>query len=435
MKQFYLLLLAVICFGNYSAMADTVDWYFATSENSWATTEATQFQTTETANVYVLKSYTNAGSFNFQITNAAWSSTYGWYETISSADVEYTVGANNGNGWAELEAATYDVYFNETNATIKFVKSETQEEVDEGSNWYITGAFNSWALADDTKFSATDDANVFVIDNFTIPESSITDGAWTFVITTAEWGAVYYYGETIATAGTYNFIKRSESETAYCSISSGTYDLTWDKSNHTLTITEDGNSTTDSYVLEIGSAGAATLVLPFESTIPAGVKAYTLTYTSGSSSADAEEVTGTLAANTPVLINASANGSYTFYAASTSLEKSDVPVYGALTGVWEETYAPAGAYVLQNNNGTVAFYQVETDKTVKISANRAYLTATGNNAKTININFGDATGINTINCNAVDNNNKVFNLQGVQVDNTNISKGIYIRGGKKIVIK
>jgi hypothetical protein len=64
--------------------------------------------------------------------------------------------------------------------------------------------------------------------------------------------------------------------------------------------------------LDVTAAEAATLVLPFAATIPEGVTCYTLTHTDGASSVVATEVTGgTLAAETPVLVNATM-GSYKF---------------------------------------------------------------------------------------------------------------------------
>lgn len=64
--------------------------------------------------------------------------------------------------------------------------------------------------------------------------------------------------------------------------------------------------------LTVTSAGASTLVLPYDATIPNGVKAYTLTNTEGEATAIATELTGSIPANTPVLINAAA-GTYNFH--------------------------------------------------------------------------------------------------------------------------
>lgn len=184
-----------------------------------------------------------------------------------------------------------------------------------------------------------------------------------------------------------------------------------------------------SHTLTVSEAGAATLVLPYEATIPAGVKAYTLTY-NGGDAATATELSGTIPANTPVLINAKA-GDYTFNATETQTTKAASPANGALTGVWTETAVPDGAYVLQNQNGTVAFYKVNGSN-VKCPSNSAYLTASAS-AKALSINYGGSTtGINRIAANTT--NDEIYNLQGIRMKG-NLKRGVYIQNGKKIVVK
>ena len=135
----------------------------------------------------------------------------------------------------------------------------------------------------------------------------------------------------------------------------------------------------------------------------------TLTYTGGDATT-ASEVTGKIPANTPVRINAKA-GDYTFNATETQTTKAASPVSGALTGVWAEVTVPEGAYVLQNQNGTIAFYKV-SGSDVKCPANSAYLTASAS-AKALSINFGGSTtGISHIAESKTDG--EVYNLQGVE---------------------
>lgn len=184
-----------------------------------------------------------------------------------------------------------------------------------------------------------------------------------------------------------------------------------------------------SHTLTVTDAGAATLVLPYEATIPEGVKTYTLTYTSGDA-ATATELSGTIPANTPVLINAEA-GDYTFNATETQTTKAASPVSGALTGVWAETTIPEGSYVLQNQDGTVAFYKVSSSD-IKCPANCAYLTASAS-AKALSISYGGSTtGISNVAVNKADG--EVYNLQGVRMKGS-LKKGLYIQNGKKFVVK
>lgn len=118
-----------------------------------------------------------------------------------------------------------------------------------------------------------------------------------------------------------------------------------------------------SYNLTVGDAGAATLVLPYETTIPSGVKAYTLSYTSGSE-ITATEVSTTIPANTPVLINASA-GTYTFEATDTKTTKAATPTSGSLTGVWTSTTVPSGSYILYNGTDGPASTRL-TDQQIRL---------------------------------------------------------------------
>ena len=188
------------------------------------------------------------------------------------------------------------------------------------------------------------------------------------------------------------------------------------------------------YTLNVSEAKAATLVLPFAATIPTGVKAYKLTAVTDDNKLTCEEVTGTLPANTPVLVNAE-KGEYTFEVAETVAEE-DAPTSGLLTGVWEETEVPAGAYVLQRQNGNVAFYKVAEGSTIKVKANQAYLALPeASKAAFYSLDFGGATtGIAGVEVAKKEKDEAVYDLQGVRVGKNNLPK-VYIKGGKKIVNK
>ena len=205
---------------------------------------------------------------------------------------------------------------------------------------------------------------------------------------------------------------------------------------------------TQSYSLTVSAAGAATLVLPFESTIPTGATCYTLTHTDGSSVVTATEVTGgTLAVNTPVLVNAEA-GTYKFVSTATSgsiATGSGTATVGALTGVYSDltftteniasTYA--NTYILNKINDNVGFYKAADGK--KVGANRAYLTANDvpvvNNARSLRIVFGgDITGVSEVSAKkSVVEDGIYYNLSGQRVAHP--TRGLYIVNGKKVFIK
>mgnify|MGYP003288551844 CR=1 FL=1 len=183
--------------------------------------------------------------------------------------------------------------------------------------------------------------------------------------------------------------------------------------------------------LTVTSAGASTLVLPYEATIPEGVKAYTLTNTEGEATAIATELTGSIPANTPVLINAVA-GTYNFHGTETTYKKGEQTV-GALTSVRACKYVPVGSYVLQNHNGKVGFYKVETASSVMIGANRAYLTpSVAMAAAKINIEYPEVTGITSIKDTTIEDD-VMYNLAGQKVGND--YRGIVIKNGYKFFNK
>ena len=205
----------------------------------------------------------------------------------------------------------------------------------------------------------------------------------------------------------------------------------------------------DKYVLTVSSAGATTLVLPFDADLPSGVTAYDISYTSGEDKVTATPVENNkILADKPVLINAD-EGTYTFTVSNSSeITWSGATVSnGALTGVYVQNgksgdynpfaYVPADSYVLQKQGENLGFYKVNADNTIKITSFRAYLTpqAAGDSvspAPMLRIIFGNTTGITDLKKSIVEDD-VIYNLNGVRV--TNPSKGLYIVNGKKVVIK
>ena len=193
----------------------------------------------------------------------------------------------------------------------------------------------------------------------------------------------------------------------------------------------DFTATSATYTTIINAdAQAGTLCLPFDATIPGGVEAWRLSYTSGDA-AVATPVETTIPANTPVLLNGS--GSATFTGASVSIDADAANVSGALTGVFAATTVPVKSYVLQYQNPKVGFFQVADD--ITINPFRAYLTAE-TPAPSLRIIFpedGDVTGISEIEKMRNADNVTIFDLQGRKVAQP--QKGLYIVNGKKVIFK
>ena len=195
----------------------------------------------------------------------------------------------------------------------------------------------------------------------------------------------------------------------------------------------------EKYPLTVSSAGATTLVLPVNiGTLPEGVKAYDLSYTSGDK-VTATEVTS-ITANKPVLINAAA-GTYIFESNNSSeitYDTENAQENGALYGVYTDTYkfVPANSYVLQNKSGVLGFYQVQNDNTVRITSFRAYLTAQGGSSAPARLNitfdYNNTTGIKNIS-EQTNNDDAIYTLNGTRVDHP--VKGLYIKNGKKFIVK
>ena len=172
--------------------------------------------------------------------------------------------------------------------------------------------------------------------------------------------------------------------------------------------------------VSISSAGYATLYAPVALTIPSGVKAYVaadngeyLTLT---------EVETTIPANTGVILEGS-EGTYDF-----DITTGVPAVSNALTGSVAAIARPADSYILSNGTSGVGFYK---DGATTIPGFKAYLAASGGTVKTFR--FNEETAIEALESAKEASGAKIYNLAGQRV--TKAKKGIYIVGGRKVVIK
>jgi|GEM_PF-2439419 len=160
-----------------------------------------------------------------------------------------------------------------------------------------------------------------------------------------------------------------------------------------------------------------TFIAPFDVTIPSGVTASKIT---GVSDADNsvllfENLSGTIPANTPVVLYSASGVNQNF----TDLDLSTADTYknGLLVGTHKSMPAPEGSYVLQNNDGRVAFYLVnETIPTV--GANRCYLErpAISNEVKAFWFDEEDATTIESVEALTSGQVEAIYTINGVKVD-------------------
>lgn len=221
--------------------------------------------------------------------------------------------------------------------------------------------------------------------------------------------------------------------------------------NYVGTTTEGELKTTTGMYCVTLTAAATTLILPFDcNTLPDGITAYDVTYSSGDA-VTATQITK-ITADKPVLINGTAGTTYKFTGtfggtfSGTLTNGVKAHTNGALTGVYVDAnassgynpiaYVPANSYVLQNKSGVLGFYQVENANTVRITSFRAYLTAQGGSAAParLNITFDDnnTTGIKNVS-EQTNNDDAIYTLNGTRVDHP--VKGLYIKNGKKFIVK
>lgn len=200
-----------------------------------------------------------------------------------------------------------------------------------------------------------------------------------------------------------------------------------------FTATKNFKATKAAYTMtSIADGKFGTLVLPFAAQLPADGKAYAL---DGELNVIDGELVGSavtsLAANKPVLVTKA--GEYTASAVSVAeTSASQINTNGNLTGVYQNTEAPVGSYVLQKHDDRVAFYLVNNTKPM-VKPFRAYIKPQSTNAKQfIKVVFdGEATGIKEIT--SENTKAEIFDLSGRRV--AKAQKGVYIVNGKKVIKK
>jgi len=178
-------------------------------------------------------------------------------------------------------------------------------------------------------------------------------------------------------------------------------------------------------MLNMTDAGFATLILPFDAELPAGLGAYTCTGLSGDCiTLERQEK---ISANTPLLVEGR-SGNYTFKGVAVAEEETYTK--GLLTGVFRKRVATEDMFVLTLIDGKIAFYPADPINPPTIGANRCYLSLPGVSlAKALYFDTDNATSIAGTNDN-IQYEIEVYDLNGQRV--LRPDRGIYIIDGKKI---
>lgn len=179
-----------------------------------------------------------------------------------------------------------------------------------------------------------------------------------------------------------------------------------------------------------GAAAMSTWSAPYASVCPEGVTAY---YASEN---------GTVARMTAVVDAIPANQGVVLVGAAAG-EKTPLPVAGERVGTitgnllgntaGQAAAIDPGCFVLSQKNNVTAFYMLSNYDN-QLPANRAYLRAStaGGGSRQLVFGFDDATGIPTLQ-DAAQQNQPTYDLSGRAVSAKR--QGLYIRGGKKFIVK
>ena len=218
----------------------------------------------------------------------------------------------------------------------------------------------------------------------------------------------------------------------------------YDEETALLTITVSGNNITEDpqnkhvYTIQFYNASATlavnsaaqygTFCAPFDVTIPEGVQAFTIGGIAENGKLTLVEQKNTIPAHTPVIVYSESTTDIN--AVQFGVATSSTATSKYLTGVYTDTKAPLGSYVLQNQNGRVGFYHVEGTQPW-VRANRAYLTVPASaNVKAFYMD--DATAIQTVE-ELLIGKAEIYDLAGRRQQK--LQKGINIVGGKKVLVK
>lgn len=188
--------------------------------------------------------------------------------------------------------------------------------------------------------------------------------------------------------------------------------------------------------------GWNTVCLPFATTATklGATKVQEFTAGDDKSVTFSEVADGKIAANTPYLVYFPMAKS-SAYTDIVDLEESDPKdvAHGAFIfiGNYKSGLNMNGFYGVADIKGVQCLRR--GGSTATLPAGCAYFVSTSNNANGLAINFdGQTTGINTIEATDAQTTGAVYNLQGIKVSangTADLPAGIYIQGGRKVIVK
>jgi len=176
------------------------------------------------------------------------------------------------------------------------------------------------------------------------------------------------------------------------------------------------------------------LYLPYQASVPEGITAYTGALSDDQATLTLSKVEGVIPANTAVLVKSDVAGTYSFNVSNE--ETVEAIANNSLQGVTVETAVSElaeGKTVLTLGvaDGIVAFRQPAAET---IKANKVYLLVDAASSAKIRIVEGEATGIEeNYEFGIMNSEAATYDISGRKVANP--TKGLYIKSGKKFIVK
>ncbi len=194
---------------------------------------------------------------------------------------------------------------------------------------------------------------------------------------------------------------------------------------------------TESFKLNVTSAGWATLYLPKAVVIPTNVKCYAVESVKDGYALLAQ-IEGVLPAQTAVLVEAPANN----YALEVADEANEYNGVNKLCGTLMNQYVNEEAYVLSAPEGKVGLYKAAmTDGVFLNNANKAYLPASaipasaqGAASYSFSFDWAGTTAIENIEVKNPMADGAIYDLTGRKINSIAVT-GIYIINGKKVFVR
>lgn len=178
----------------------------------------------------------------------------------------------------------------------------------------------------------------------------------------------------------------------------------------------------------------ATYYLPFAAKAPEGVTAYAGTINNGNVQLT-EYANGVIPANKGVVLVSDTKTTATFTLTDASeVAEQENDLKGVLTEtVLNSVEKSDQVRIFSKKDNVAGFYKPNSGITT-LAANKAYIMApTNEGALVLNFAGGEVTGINQATINATEANAPIYDLTGRRV--AKAVKGIYVKNGKKFIVK